>query len=92
MDFIMGLPRMQRHKDFIMVVVDWFSKMAHFMACHTTNDASPFVNLYFKEIVRLYVIPRSMVSDRDTKFLSHFWLTLWGKFGSHLKFSTTCHP
>jgi len=75
-----------------MVVVDRFSKMAHFMACHTTFDASQVANLYFKEIVRLYGIPRRMVSDRDTKFLSHFWLTLWKKLSTHLKFSTSCHP
>jgi len=64
LDFITGLPRTQRHKDSIMVVVDLFSKRAYFIACHTTNDASFIANLYFKEIVRLHGIPRNMVSDR----------------------------
>jgi len=72
LDFITGLPSTQRHKDAIMVVVDRFSRMAHFVPCHTTHDATQIANLYFKEIVRLHGIPKSMVSDRDTKFLTIF--------------------
>jgi len=55
-----------------MVVMDKFSKMNHFVACHTTNDASHITHLYFKEIMRLHDISMSMVSDRDSKFLSYF--------------------
>ncbi|KAI3789955.1 hypothetical protein L2E82_02762 [Cichorium intybus] len=92
MDFIVALPRTQRGKDAIMVVVDRFSKMAHFVACHKTDDAINVADMYYKEIVRLHGIPKTIVSDRDSKFLSYFWNTLWRKVGTKLLFSTSHHP
>lgn len=71
MDFIVGLPIIQRQK--AMVVIDRLSKMAHFVPCHKADDASHNADLYFKEIVRLHGVPKTIISNRDVKFMCHFW-------------------
>jgi transposase InsO family protein len=44
-----------------------------------------------KEIARLHRIPRTIISDRDTKFTSNFWRVLFKGFGTNLNFSTVYH-
>ena len=92
MHFIMALPGTQRGNDAIMVVVDKFSKMAHFILCYKTDDASYVADLYFKEIVSLHGVPKTIISDRDSKFLSHLSRILWKLFGTKLLLGTVYHP
>ena len=75
-----------------MVIVDRFSKIAHFVPCNKTSDATHVDDLYFKEIVKLHGIPKSINYNWYSMFLSHFWRTPWKKLGTKLQFSSSHHP
>ncbi|XP_049394750.1 uncharacterized protein LOC125859052 [Solanum stenotomum] len=76
MDFISGLPRTQRNHDAIWVIVDRLTKSAHFLAIRMDYSLERLAELYINEIVRLYGIRVSIVSDRDVTFTSRFWGSL----------------
>ena len=66
--------------------------MAHFIPCSQTFDASRIAKIFLDQVVKLHGLPKTIVSDRDTRFFSYFWKTLWHLLGTKLNFSTAYHP
>ena len=92
MDFVSGLPRTNKGKNSVWVIVDRLTKAAHFLAVKTTDTMVTLSRLYSEEIVRLHGVSLLIVSDRDPRFVSQFWQSLQQALGTQLKFSTTFHP
>ena len=72
MDFVTHLQRTSRRHDAVGVIVDRLPKLAHFQAVRMTFTLEEFCRLYIREIVRLHGVPVSIVSDRDSRFTTHF--------------------
>jgi hypothetical protein len=81
---MLELSRPAKKHDYMFVVIDRFSKMTHFISCTKTTDSSKMTHfisctkttdssrvakLYFDEIVKLYGLSRTIVSEMDVKFL-----------------------
>ena len=73
MDFVTHLPWTSPGHDAMWVIVDRFTKSAHFLAVWMTFTLEEFCRLYIREIVWLHGIPVSIVSDWDPRFTTHFW-------------------
>jgi hypothetical protein len=91
MDFVEGLPKSQGC-NVILVVVDRLTKFAHFIPLKHPYTTSVVVQLFMDNIVKLHGTPESIVTDRDTVFVSSFWRELFKLYRVNLKLSTAYHP
>ncbi|XP_050908703.1 uncharacterized protein LOC127122406 [Lathyrus oleraceus] len=76
MDFVTHLPS-SHGKTVIWVVVDRFSKYAHFLPLPPKFTAASIAPIFIAEIYKLHGMPKSIVSDRDKVFTSRFWKELF---------------
>ncbi|PRP74940.1 retrotransposable element protein [Planoprotostelium fungivorum] len=90
-DFMVELPECQGFNA-IMVVVDRFTKMSHFIPCKNTITSEEAAWLYIDRVFRLHGIPEKIVSDRGTQFTAEFWTLFWKQMGTKHSMSTAYHP
>jgi hypothetical protein len=91
LDFIECLPASQG-QDTIMVVVDRLSKSAHFLPLKHPFTAKSVAEKFVEGVIKLQGMPRSIVSDRDPVFMSHFWQEFFKMLGTKLQLSSVYHP
>ena len=91
-DFIGPLPKTPRGHDMIMTVIDKFTRYAYYIPMRSTATAQEVFELLERYVLAERDVPEYIISDRDSKFTSHFWQSLWDAWGTKLKRSTAFHP
>jgi hypothetical protein len=68
MDFISKFPRTYKKHDSIMVVVENLTKATHFIPIKSVNKETNIADIFMREVARLHGVPKTIVSDRDSRF------------------------
>ena len=92
MDFVTKLPTTPTGFDAIVVFVDKLTKMVHYAPTTTTATARDVAHLFVDRVVRPHGLPRTIVTDRDSKFTGKFWQAVFTALGTKLSMSTAYHP
>jgi hypothetical protein len=92
MNFIVGLSMIAHKFDSIWVIVDWFTKSAHFVPVNTRYDAQKYAEIYVARELCLHGVPKTIISDQGSQFFAHFWEQLHASMGTHLIQSPAYHP
>lgn len=91
MDFIEGLPK-SKGCDTILVVVDKFTKYAHFLPLAHPYTTFSIAQLFHNQVYKLHGLPQVIISDRDRVFTSTLWKELFRLSDTTLNMSSSYHP
>ena len=92
MDFMVELPMTPNGFDALLVVVDRLTKFCILIPTTVTATARDIAFAFLNNVVCRFGLPRSIVSDRDTKFTSTFWTELMSFLDTELIMSSAYHP
>jgi hypothetical protein len=90
-DFLGPLQMTSRGKDAVLVIVDTFTKRVFLEAVKTTATAEQVARIVVERVVRHQGVPRCIRSDRDSRFTSELWKSIWKQLGSDLSLTTAFH-
>jgi hypothetical protein len=91
MNFINGLRRTPKGNDSIWVIVDRLTKVVH-IPMRTKYGRDKLAKLYVDNILKLHGVPKSIVYDRGSQFVSMFWRSLHQALKTHLDYNSVYHP
>ena len=92
MDLITHLPATDKGSDCIATFVDRLSKFVYYVPCSVNITAPELADVFIRTVVCNHGMPSRIVSDRDPRFLSHFWQALVTALQCKHSLSSSYHP
>ncbi|MBW0498863.1 hypothetical protein O181_038578 [Austropuccinia psidii MF-1] len=93
MDWVTALvPGGRENFNAFLIIADRFSKSVRCLPCHKEDTTMDTALLFWNNIISTCGVPKIIISDREPKFKSEFWINHYGMLGKKLALSTAYHP
>jgi hypothetical protein len=78
--------------DLVWVIIDRPTRSAHFIPVNTKYRAKKYADIYIARVLCLHGVPKMILSDRGSQFVTRFWEPLHTSLGTRLINSSAYHP
>ena len=93
LDFVLALPVSKKGYNTLILVTCNFSKRVTLIEGKNTFTVEDWAHAFLARLDLVdWGLPGELINDRDPKFLSKFWTSLFEKLGVKLLYSTAYHP